>query len=137
MQISAMGCTKIFLTLYRCIVSGSFQLEPLLRLLADEFRRRDMRDHLRLLRAFYVDHRARTRAANREKLPPWTEDNVIEWLMTFRIPPFEYAMPVLGRGAACPGCGKYEGQRYVVGVRPGGRTCECKACGARWLEEED
>lgn len=117
-------------------MSGYFQLEPLLRALAREFeRRRDMRTHLASLRAFYADHRARQRAAQREKQPPWTENNVIEWLMTFRIPPFEYAMPVLGRGAACPGCEKHEGQPHVVGVRPGGRTRECKGCGTRWLEE--
>lgn len=116
----------------------SFQLEPLLRQLAREFKRCDMRQHLELLRAVYADHRARKRAANREKQPPWTEDLIIEWLMTFRIPPFEYAMPVLGRGVACPGCGKHEGVPAVVAVYPGGRTRECKAkgCGARWLEEE-
>jgi hypothetical protein len=109
---------------------SSFQLEPLLRALAAEFARRDMKQHVELLRRFYADHRAR------QPKPPWTEDMVIGWLVMLQIPPFENAMTVLGRGAPCPQCRKNEGQPHVTCVFPGGRVRECKGCGAQWLEVE-
>lgn len=115
---------------------SSFQLEPLLRQLAAEFERRGMREHVELLRGYYVDHRARQRAARAQKRPPWTEDLVLEWLMILRIPPFEHILPVLERGVPCPGCQKHEGLPYVACVFPGGCVRECRGCGGRWLEGE-
>jgi len=64
-------------------------LEPLLRRLADEFKRRSMNRHLSSLRVFYASHRARKRAAAQHKVPPWDEDTVIEWLALLQISPFE------------------------------------------------
>jgi hypothetical protein len=127
---------QILVSLYTWIVSGSFQLEPLLRQLAAEFARRDMKQHLELLRAFYRDHRARQRAAHAQPRPPWTENMILEWLLILQIPPFEHVLPTLTRGAPCPSCRKNEGLPYVACVFPGGRVRECRGCGGRWLGAE-
>ena len=125
------------LTLYtRQVSGGSLQLEPLLRQLAAEFARRGMDEHVAQLRAYYADHRARQRAARKQKHPSWTEDLVLEWLMILRVPPFDHILPVLERGVPCPACRKHEGQPYVACVFRGGCVRECRGCGARWLEVE-
>ena len=94
-----------------------------------------MRAHLNSLRAYYRWYRARGRWLMGQKRPPWTEEMVITWLMTFRIAPFEDTLPVLGRGAPCPGCRRLAEPHEpgVHSVFPGGAVWYCCKCGAKWL----
>lgn len=112
----------------------SFDLDKLTVRLAEEFKRRGMRRHVDDLRVWYRGYRARSRAALREKQPPWTEGLVLEWLCTLQVPPFDRVLPVLEhgeRGCACDR--KQVGDSAVACVFPGGLVLQCFACGARWL----
>ena len=115
----------------------SLDLDKLAVALADEFKRRDMRKHLDLLRAWYRGFRQRKHAALWQKEPPWTEEMVIGWLCNFGIPPFEAVLPVLARGVRACACNvKEAGMPAVACVfPPNGCVRECNGCGARWLEK--
>lgn len=115
----------------------SLDLDKLVLALAEEFKRRDMRTHLELLRGYYRGFRARKLAALREKKPPWTEELVLSWLCNLQIPPFEYVLPSLARGVRACACDtKAAGLPQVACVFPGGSVRECALCGARWLERQ-
>lgn len=115
---------------------SSLDLDKLVLNLADEFKVRGMRDHLDLLRGWYRDYRGRSRAAMRERKPPWTEQMVLEWLCILGVPPFESALPTLARGVrACACTQKEAGLPQVACVfPPDGCVWECAKCGARWVE---
>ena len=131
---SAETLAQTALSLYIHIVS-TFDFAKLIVQLAAEFKRRDMRAHVALLRPYYRSFQERRRAALREPKPPWTEELVIEWLCILQIPPFENVLPTLATGARACGCDVKEvGLAMISCVYPGGRVRECKGCGARWLE---
>lgn len=116
---------------------SDFSFQPLVLQLADEFKRRDMRDHVALLRAFYRDYLRRKRALSGQARPAWDEESVVEWLMIFRVPPFEDVLPVLGRGVPCPQCRVQTNRREKTTIRcvfPDGILHQCFGCEARWLE---
>src|SRR4051794_26945097 len=100
--------------------------------LGQEFRRRGMNSHLRLLREFYRARAARRAAGLRRGI--WDEDLVIEWLCLLRIKPFDSALLVVEAGARSPGCGAI-GERgspttFIKAVFPGGCLAECRRCEA-------
>jgi hypothetical protein len=116
---------------------SDFDVLQLAVLLAEEFRRRDMRRHLQHLREFYARARAEERADAGRSPRPWTHNLVMEWLQVFRVPPFHHAYPVATADADCWNCdfsrkvtAAYARTRLVF---PGGALIECQRCWARWL----
>jgi hypothetical protein len=114
----------------------SFSLDPLIIRLAEFFKQHDKRSHVQQLRRYWQSRLARKRI----EPPLWTEDFVIEWLATIRIPPFDRIYPVRERNAACPKCGAgLSGPNgagsgaKVMGIFPGGHKAQCSTCGQEWL----
>lgn len=123
------------LSLYTCAVLD-FELEPLLRALAAEFARRDMQDHLRLLRVFYARYRAETKRSALSPKPSWEIDTVLEWLAVFRLPPLEHVYQELDHGAPCPRCATTGDPMTAVFTRAavrGTTVLQCLGCGERWV----
>lgn len=113
----------------------TLDFDKLVLALAEQFKQRDMRAHLDLLRGYYRGFRARKLASLRAKEPPWTEEMVITWLCTFQVPPFEAVLSVLARGVRACACDpKATGLPAVACVFRGGCVWECRGCGTRWLE---
>ena len=109
--------------------------------LGHEFKRRGMRSHVESLRQFYVRVLAPERTLRSMRHSPWGVALVLEWLFTFRIPPFDQRYPQLSGTAICPKCSAGAGGassgigHHVRCVFPGGHLIECK-CGARWLVDD-
>lgn len=114
---------------------SGYSLEALILQLAAEFRERKMQSQLDALRAYYRAYRARKQLLAGDPRPPWTEETVIEWAMTFRLAPFESALPILTRGAPCPACRQITSAQKPPVYRsfPGGTVHYCTSCGTKWL----
>jgi hypothetical protein len=112
------------------------ELETLLRALAAEFKRREMTQHLELLRVLYRRYRAaKTRAALAPK-PVWEIDVVLQWLAMLHIPPFESVFRELPSGAPCPRCTEVKDPMSASFTRAafhGATLLECMRCGQCWL----
>lgn len=122
--------------LYTQPVSGDFDLEPLLRQLAAEFTRRDMRGHVELLRGFYRRYARAKHASVLAAKPVWEVDLVLEWMCMLRIPPFEHAYAVLPGVTKCPTCVGIASPTSGVFTHcavPGLLVLQCLQCGGRWL----
>jgi hypothetical protein len=120
----------------------SFELEPLVLRLAEEFKRRGMERHVALLRRFYVARR-RWKQANAQRPPKeheWDAEMVLEWLSLFRIAPFESIYATLPRTEGCP-CGAKDSQgrasSFTSVVFPGGCRWTCLACRRSWLVHDE
>ncbi len=92
--------------------------------LADVFKKRGMREHVRAL-------------GRRD----WSEGFVREWMRYLRVPPYDGDYPVLHRGAPCPRCGSVSADRTATGTLicanfPGGWAERCLGCQTIWLHEE-
>ena len=107
--------------------------------LGEEFRRRGMTEHVRLLKLYFLDVRHRLLRGPNELDVRWSESHVVDWMKALRLPPFESALPVRWPGAGCSRCGI--AQSTVPSGRtelvfPGGARLRCQSCGDRWLELE-
>ena len=105
--------------------------------LGREFKRRAMTSHVNALRELYA-RRAGERKSNAARgRPLWDEDQVLEWLAIFRIPPFEHVYSVRPPNAPCPKCRAsprgHDGPNWTSTTFPGGARVECLGCGQRWL----
>ena len=121
------------------------QREPLLHLvtrLGQAFTARGMGAHARMLRVYFLALRhglADSRNAVRVSL---TEEAVLEWLRTLRVPPFdspeEGGYRVQRRGEGCGTCAARGETPTVItdAVFPGGARMRCRSCGSLWLEED-
>ena len=113
-----------------------FELEPLLRALAAEFARREMEEHLRLLRVFYARYRSEKKRSSLARQPSWEIDTVLEWLAVFRIVPFERVYQELSHDAPCPKCTAASDPLTATFTRAavhGTTLLQCLRCGERWL----
>jgi len=90
--------------------------------LGREFARRRMDKHLTQLRWAWP------------QLTRWREDEVIEWLRVFRVPPFDKDYPLQRTAGGCPRCGKHEGV-WTRLVFPGGAKLTCASCRQAWVVE--
>lgn len=96
------------------------------------FGRLQMKDHVKLLRAFYAAARDGTPCTN-----GWNAAFVDEWLAVLRLPPFETELAVQPAGATCATCHAQPGaisSRRTVRTFPGGAVMRCDECNTRWLE---
>ena len=98
--------------------------EPERKKLADAFKRRGMREHVRALG---------------RRL--WTEHFIREWMRYLRVPPHDNDYLTLPRGAPCPRCGSMSPDRTATGTLicvnfPGGWAERCLGCQTVWLHEE-
>jgi len=121
------------------------QREPLLHLvtrLGHAFTARGMGAHARMLRVYFLALRhglADSRNAVRVSL---TEEAVLEWLRTLRVPPFDAAEEggyrVQPRGEGCGTCAARGETPTVItdAVFPGGARMRCRSCASVWLEED-
>ena len=121
------------------------QRESLLQLvtrLGHAFTARGMGAHARMLRVYFLALRhglADSRNAVRVSL---TEEAVLEWLRTLRVPPFdspeEGGYRVQRRGEGCGTCaGRGETPTVITdAVFPGGARMRCRSCGSLWLVED-
>jgi hypothetical protein len=120
----------------------SFELEPLVIKLGEEFKRRGMTRHLEMLRRYFASRRRRLREneARPAKAREFDEQLVIDWLGLIQIPPFEHLYDVLPPGAPCP-CGARDSHGKAgsfAGVAfPGGRVWTCLACRRSWLVQHE
>jgi hypothetical protein len=74
------------------------RLLPLIAQLGDEFSRRNMADHLRQLRLYYLAVKHRLDVRGRVRVD-WSADMVVEWMRTLRLRPYEDAL--LGDNYSC------------------------------------
>jgi hypothetical protein len=71
-----------------------------------------------------------------------TEEAVLEWLRTLRVPPFdseaEGGYRVQRRGEGCGTCAARGETPTVItdAVFPGGARMRCRSCSSIWLEED-
>lgn len=120
------------LSLYRYPVSA-LDVDKLVLAIAERFTRYEMREHLKLLRAYYVERRRRKRAAAKLPRQPWDEDMVLQWAALWRIPPFEQVYQQLKPGERCP-CGRENRDNtHTEASFPEGVVWCCRACDTRWL----
>jgi hypothetical protein len=122
-----------------CSVSGvnPQALLELVQRLGEEFSRREMHDHVRRLRVFWLAARYGLLERRNELDVKWNEQHLVDWLAALRLPPYEGALPVRDKGAGCPRCGLEPGvipSGRTVLVFPGGAKFRCQGCGAEWLE---
>jgi len=123
-------------------VSDLLDIDALILAIAAKFKQHDMREHLRLLRAYYVARRRRKRASlTTTEAPPWDEGMLLQWAALWRIPPFERVYELRAARSPC-GCGKGQSMSphaglYTHAVFPGGRVVFCGLCQRRWMELDD
>jgi hypothetical protein len=103
--------------------------------LGGEFRRRDMPEHLRKLRLYYLALTHQLDARESVEIH-WTSDMVVEWFRTLRLPPYQDDYPVQST-TACRTCPATKGAVFTVSTFPGGAKLECRMCGQRWLYLHD
>lgn len=117
-------------------------IDALILAVAAKFKQHDMREHLRLLRAYYAARRQRKRArVQTASAPPWDEDMLLQWAALWRIPPFDRVYELQPPRSACT-CGKAQrgdlhAGLYTNTVFPGGRVVFCGMCQRRWLELDE
>lgn len=114
-------------------------VDTLILAVAAKFKQHGMREHLRLLRAYYAarQRRRRAQAAARDP-PPWDEGMLLQWAALWRIPPFDRVYELRPARSGCE-CGKSPSHSphaglYTTAVFPGGRVVLCGMCRRRWLE---
>jgi hypothetical protein len=108
------------------------RLLALVAQLGAEFRRRDMAEHCRKLRLFYLAVKHRLDVRGRVQID-WTADMVVEWMRTLRLQPYQDAYPVQ-HDARCRGCeSRAPGTVFTLSVFPGGSKSQCRTCGRVWL----
>lgn len=114
------------------------ELIVLVEALGRAFTERNMRDHLRRLRVYYLALRHGLTTGAHALDIQWSERFVIDWMKTLRVPPFALALEQRPRGAACRRCPKAGDQPWVYtdGLFPGGVRMRCQTCGEVWLEPE-
>lgn len=116
---------------------SDFDLEPKLRELAEQFKARDMRAHVGLLRDFYRRYaRAKRASLLAGKQPRWEIDLVLEWLCVLGIAPFDHVYPVRAHGSRCAHCTEQRDPLSGTFVRTsiqGRALSECTRCGGRWI----
>lgn len=115
------------------------QLEHLVTRLGAAFRARGMEAQRRSLAVFWLALHRGLLEQRRDRLLEvrWSEQHVIEWMETLRLPPFEHALPVQAKGSGCAACPVEPGQvssRRTELVFDGGARLRCDGCGRRWLE---
>lgn len=98
-----------------------------------------MEGHRRSLAVFWLALRRGLLEGRRGRVLEvrWSEQHVIEWMETLRLPPYEDALPLQAKGAGCPSCRPEPGQltsRRTELVFEGGARLRCDGCGRRWLE---
>jgi hypothetical protein len=114
-------------------------LLSLIHRLGEEFARRDMPEHTRRLRLFWLAARHGLLKGQNELDVKWSEAHLLDWLEALRLPPYDGALPVRAKGAGCPRCGCEPGvlpSGRTVLVFPGGVKMRCQACAQAWLELE-
>lgn len=127
--------------LKRCsvIVVDRMTLLSLIRRLGEEFARRDMPEHTRRLRLFWLAARHGLLKGQNELDVRWSEAHLLDWLEALRLPPYDVALPARAKGAGCPKCraepGLVPSGRTVL-VFPGGVKMRCQVCAQAWLELE-
>jgi hypothetical protein len=123
-------------------VSDLLDIDALILAVAARFKQYDMREHLRLLRAYYAARRQRKRARVRTtSAPPWDEDMLLQWAALWRIPPFDRVYELQPAHSACT-CRKEHSVSphtglYTNAVFPGGRVVFCGMCQRRWMELDE
>ena len=95
-----------------------------------------MPGHAQKLRIYFLALDKHLLPRNLELEVKWSRAQVIDWMKTFRLPPFEQALPVRAAGGGCGRCLKQESQPQVRTERvfPNGARMRCDGCGAVWLE---
>jgi hypothetical protein len=123
-------------------VSGALDIDTLVLAVAAKFKQHDMREHLRLLRAYYVARQRRKRAQlGASQPPPWDEGMLLQWAALWRIPPFDRVYELRPARSPCE-CGKGQSMSphaglYTNAVFPGGRVVFCGLCQRRWMELDE
>jgi hypothetical protein len=108
------------------------RLLPLIAQLGGEFSRRNMADHLRQLRLYYLAVKHRLDVRGRVQVD-WSADMVVEWMRSLRLKPYEDAYPVQ-RESGCRYCeNRAPGRVITLLVFPGGSKAQCRTCGRVWL----
>lgn len=122
------------------------ELLGLVTRLGREFSRREMKEHVRVLRLYYLalSHGLVRGGASIDV--HWNEAQTTTWLEALRVPPFEHALERRPLNSPCPICSTKklapgELAPHPASVRalqfPGGARKDCVQCGSRWLELED
>lgn len=109
--------------------------------LGREFRRRGMKDHVRVLRVYYLAARAGLVGVNGKLDVHWSREMTEDWLRTLSVAPFDGAYEVKLPGVPCFKCRAPKGSHHSTArtelVFPGGARMRCDTCGARWVVLEE
>jgi hypothetical protein len=121
-------------------MAATKDLLALVKTLGREFVRRGMDSHARALRIYYLAIRHGLARSEGNVEVNWSHRHTEEWLKMLRIPPFQNAYPLFGRGNGCPRCHRKRGHQVSVRtecVFPGGAKMRCEDCSLEWLTEDD
>jgi len=107
--------------------------------LGREFRRRQMTEHARKLRLYYLAVQSGLTVGPHEADLHWSEAFTVEWMKTLRLPPYENDYPVrpMGWNCKCPAAHSAAAPATVELTFPGGARKRCPACRAVWLELDE
>lgn len=112
------------------------ELLTYVKLLGREFVRLGMDAHAKRLRLYYLalKHGLTTRGNDVDFR--WSEEFVVEWMKTLKLPPYSSEYPTRPRSSPCAKCKDRSSQPAIttVSVLPYGAKMRCGTCGAVWLE---